>query len=290
MNCPDYNSPSALKSFMETRGLSMQKRFGQNFLVNGHARKKLIDALSVREGTSVWEVGPGLGAMTKELLLRGARLTVFEIDVGFSAALRDIFSDCVRDGRLRIVEGDALKTWKAELKESGEPERFFGNLPYNCAAAILAGTIESGVRFERAVVTLQREVAARMTAVPSAADYSSFSILSQWAYEIAPLADLSGGSFWPRPNVESRAVVLSRKADFPLCRNPRLFVRLQRALFSSRRKTVRNNLARFLPDAETARAALERAGIDPSARAETLPLSEILRLSDILNADIIGVK
>ena len=77
INHPDYNSPSALKDFMEKSGMAMQKKFGQNFLVNEQARIKLIDALNIEEGTKVWEVGPGLGSMTSEILKRGADLTVF---------------------------------------------------------------------------------------------------------------------------------------------------------------------------------------------------------------------
>ena len=72
MNCPDYNSPTELKNFLESKGMSMQKKFGQNFLINAQARKKIIDALDINETSKVWEVGPGLGAMTAEILSRGA--------------------------------------------------------------------------------------------------------------------------------------------------------------------------------------------------------------------------
>ena len=88
MNCPDYNSPTELKNFLESKGMSMQKKFGQNFLINAQARKKIIDALDIDETSKVWEVGPGLGAMTAEILSRGAELTVFEIDRGFISILK----------------------------------------------------------------------------------------------------------------------------------------------------------------------------------------------------------
>ncbi|MBR1537651.1 MAG: 16S rRNA (adenine(1518)-N(6)/adenine(1519)-N(6))-dimethyltransferase, partial [Treponema sp.] len=80
MKHPDYNSPSALKDFLDENGMAMQKKFGQNFLVNSDARKKIIDSLDISNGSTVWEVGPGLGCMSDEILSRGASLTAFEID------------------------------------------------------------------------------------------------------------------------------------------------------------------------------------------------------------------
>lgn len=287
MNQPDYNSPAALKALLDANEMSMQKKFGQNFLINGTARKRLADALDITDGISVWEVGPGLGSMTEEILRRGAALTVFEIDRGFVRMLNEFFAVYLRKGKLRIAEGDVLKTWKTILEKFGIPRRFFGNLPYNIAATLIADTIENDVRFEKAVVTVQKEVALRMSAQPGTDDYSSFSILCQWAYDVQPLMDLSGGNFWPRPNVDSRAVVMTRKSDFPGCQNKALFMKMQRALFSSRRKNIKNNLTMFLSDGDKAAAVLEKAGIVPSVRAESLPVKKLLELSDILNADIL---
>ena len=281
MRQPDYDSPVALKAFLDENGMAMQKKFGQNFLVNGAARRKIIDCLDVSDGAAVWEVGPGLGCMTGEILSRGASVTAFEIDHGFARLLRSFFSDYAERGLFSLVEGDVLKTWRKRYDESGAPDRFFGNLPYNVAAAIVADTINGGVRFEKAVVTVQKEVAQRMTAKEGTENYSSFSVLCQWAYGIRSVAELSGGNFWPVPNVVSRAVLLTRRDDFPRCESPELFMRMIRRLFSSRRKTVRNNLL-ALAGAERADRALESAGIAPSVRAESLGVDALLGLSDAL--------
>lgn len=270
----DYDSPAALKSFLEERGLAMQKKFGQNFLINGQARKKLIDSLEIEKGTTVWEIGPGLGAMTSEILDRGAELTAFEIDHGFAAALGELFGD---RPNFKLVEGDVLKTWKTV---SERPARLFGNLPYNIAATIFADLICAGVRFDKSVITVQKEVAQRMNAKPGTDDYSSFSVLCQWAYDVTPLMDLGGGSFWPRPNVDSRAVKFVKKELFPQCKDAAFFAKMQRALFVSRRKTIKNNLTTFLSDSAKAETALKKAEIDPKVRAETLDISTLLRLSD----------
>lgn len=291
---PDYNSAQSLKSFLDSRGLAMQKKFGQNFLINQDARKKIIDSLDVSENTDVWEVGPGLGCMTDEILSRNASLTVFEIDHGFADCVNEFFEPYSQKGKFSIVEGDVLKTWKKELSEFKEktkkevPDRFFGNLPYNIAATLIADTIENNIRFEKCVFTIQKEVAKRMNASPGSDDYSSFSVLCSWAYDITNIVDLSGANFWPKPNVDSRAVLLTKKSDFPGCENPKLFCKMQRALFSARRKTVKNNLTQFLSSSENADYALDKAKIDNKSRAEVLTLEQMLLLSDIINKDIIN--
>lgn len=283
MKKPDYDSPSSLKNFLEQQGMAMQKKFGQNFLINGPARRRLIDALQVDEVTSVWEVGPGLGAMTDEILSRGAAVTAFEIDRGFASCVRDFFKDYEAQGKFTLVEGDVLKTWKSQA-EKQLPNRFFGNLPYNVAATIIADMISAGYRFPRSVVTVQKEVAQRMCASVGSKDYSSFSILCSWAYKVTPLMDLGGGSFWPKPNVDSRAVVMELREDFPRCQNPEHFIKLLRGLFASRRKTIKNNLTVFYSNGEQAAAVLDAAKINPQVRAEELPLEILLHLSDISNA------
>ena len=288
---PDYNSPSEIKNFLESNGLAMQKKFGQNFLINENARKRIIDALDITENSSVWEVGPGLGCMTEEILLRGASLTAFEIDRGFAECLKNFFDSYAE--KFSLVEGDVLKTWKKERAAFSEktgkenPDRFFGHLPYNIAATLIADTIENQVRFDKCVFTVQKEVAKRMTAKPGTEDYSSFSVLCSWAYDINNVIDLAGTNFWPKPNVDSRAVLFTKKEGFPDCENPKLFCKMQRSLFSSRRKNVKNNLGIFLSSAEKAEYALDKAKIMPSLRAEVLTLEQMLVLSDVLNKDII---
>lgn len=286
MNHPDYNSPAELKKILDANGFSMQKKFGQNFLINEAARTKLIEALDVKEGTSVWEVGPGLGAMTNGLLEKGADVTAFEIDRGFISLLSDFFEDYKQKDNFRIVEGDVLKTWYGQTQKGTViPQRFFGNLPYNIAATIIADTIEKGIRFEKCVFTVQKEVAVRMAAKPGSENYSSLSVLCNWAYDVKNLMDLSGASFWPKPNVDSRAVVFTKKQDFPCCNNPSLFIKMQRALFSSRRKTVRNNLQGFLKNNDMVMNCLSKAGIDPVLRAEVLSIEQMLKLCDVIDSE-----
>ena len=113
--------------------------------------------------------------------------------------------------------------------------------------------------------------------------YSSFSVLCQWAYKITNVLDLAGGNFWPVPNVASRSVLMEKREDFPRCKNPQFFMKMIRQLFSSRRKTVRNNLLNMALSADKIDLALNKAGINPSARAESLSIERLLTLSDAVN-------
>jgi 16S rRNA (adenine1518-N6/adenine1519-N6)-dimethyltransferase len=281
----DYDSAADIKFVLESRGMAAQKRFSQNFLIHGGARETLARALELTRGSEIWEIGPGLGAMTCPLLESGAHVTAFEVDRGFCAFLREIFSRPIEQGGLTLIEGDALKTLPRFARERQKespfgsvlPVTLFGNLPYSIASQIIAGTIEKGFRFLRVVVTLQKEVAARVAAVPGSKEYSSFSALCAWAYEVKKIADFPGGFFWPRPGVDSRALLLLPRDDFPRCGNPQDFFRVTRAAFSSRRKTIKNNLHPLIGEEE-----LARLGFPPEARAENLSVNDFLRIAEAL--------
>ena len=281
---PDYNAPSVLAAVLDEHGFGMQKKFGQNFLINAHIRQELVSALGLSAGDTVWEVGPGLGSMTSLLLEACADLTVFEIDRGFVQLLTAYFGSYQS---FHLIEGDVLKTWKAEYQRYA-PDAFFGNLPYNIAAKLIAATIESECFFNCMVLTVQKEVGLRMTAAPGSADYSSFSVLCQWAYDVEPIRDIAPAAFWPKPNVESRALRFTKKQSPQPVRDARLFLTLVRGLFVARRKTVKNNLSTILAargkKTLSAETLLKDARIDPAARAESLTVYDFIRLSDILAA------
>jgi 16S rRNA (adenine1518-N6/adenine1519-N6)-dimethyltransferase len=274
---------------MEERGIATQKRFGQNFLVQPDARKRLLDALGAADGDAIWEVGPGLGAMTSGLLARGATVTAFEIDAGFCAVLSELFADA---DRFSLVRGDCLKTWQGVSDGANTPPRFLlGNLPYNIAQTLLGDFMENGRFFSRVVVTVQKEVAARFLAAsqtrPKSADYAPISVLTSFYYEVRSVAVLKGASFYPVPRIDSQALLFTRKNEAaPL---PTALPALVRALFARRRKTIANNLAAFLaarpasgprpPDAAT---LLARAGLAPTLRAEQLAPADFVRLAQLL--------
>ncbi|MDR0465267.1 MAG: 16S rRNA (adenine(1518)-N(6)/adenine(1519)-N(6))-dimethyltransferase RsmA [Treponema sp.] len=277
----NYNSPSALKVFLEQEGLGMRKKFGQNFLINPQIRQSLVQALEAKD--EVWEIGPGLGAMTKLLLDRGLTVKTFEIDNGFIRILKNIFS---QEKNFSLVEGDVIKTWKEQPPSRLKPF-LLGNLPYNIAAVLIADLIENRRIFSRMVVTVQKEVALRMTARAGSPDYSSFSVLCASAYKVKPLMLISRESFYPQPNVDSMGVLLENSGRDS---NPDIFFPLVRSLFASRRKTVKNNLSAFLSSRigefqqglkvqELCAALLKENTINEKERAENLELETFLSLA-----------
>jgi len=275
-NLINYNSASALRSFLEEEGLGMRKKFGQNFLINPVTRQALVEALGCNACDEVWEIGPGLGAMTALLLEKGLAVKAFEIDTGFIRVLKRVFAE---EKRFSLVEGDVMKTWSAQ-----KPAQFLlGNLPYNVAAALLADLIEKGCLFTRIVVTVQKEVALRMAAAAGSSCYSSFSVLCASAYRVKPLMTIHPSSFFPQPNVDSMGVLLEkRSADSPQV--PAVFYPLVRALFASRRKTIKNNLTAFaaarLGNAQDVCAAILRENsLSGNERAEELDIDRFLSLA-----------
>lgn len=290
----DYDAPSVLRRYLDEHGLGMQKKFGQNFLINGDVRKRLVQALELPEGASVWEVGPGLGSMTAELIRQGAKVKAFEIDRGFARALKELIPV---PAAFSLIEGDVLKTWPAEaLKEQAQgqvSDYFLGNLPYNIAATLLADFIEQGRYFKRLVVTVQKEVAQRMLAKPGSKDYSSFTVLCTSAYMIKPLMVLKGPSFYPVPNVDSQAVRMDLRTDRNPLSDSKLFRTMVRSLFSSRRKNIKNNLLTFLSSrsatlsmnvSSLVEAALTKAGLNGQQRPESLDLYDFLRLANAVES------
>lgn len=282
-----YDSPAALRAFLDKHGLGMRKQFGQNFLINPAARTRLVEALGIQPGDEVWEIGAGLGAMTKELLDREAAVKAFEIDDGFIKILKGLFGE---NPRFSLIEGDALKTWRS----AGSGSYLLGNLPYNIGARLLSVLIEENRLFTRMVVTVQREVAQRMIAQSGSKDYSSFSVLCASAYTITPLMVLKGPSFYPAPHVDSQGVGLALRTDTNPQAYPSCFHSLVRRLFASRRKTLKNNLQSFLSSSimsndpsAAALGALNQCGISADARAEMLELEDFIALAQATEQRIV---
>jgi 16S rRNA (adenine1518-N6/adenine1519-N6)-dimethyltransferase len=277
----DYDSPKALAAMLESQGFAMQKRFGQNFLVAGAARRRILSLLEAEQGCAAWEVGPGVGAMTWEALNLGWRLSAFEIDHGFAQFVRDGFG--AQPG-FRLYEGDFIRTWPAAMAEGGRPERVFGNLPYNAAGAIVAALIE-GAQAPRSplmVFTVQKEAAQRMAAKPGTKNYAAFTVLCQSAYQVKLAFDLPPGVFWPQPRVTSSVVVMRALTEPLACAGSLDFTRFTRAAFSSRRKTLRNNLKAAGWTDEALAAAAEKSGLGMELRAEALSPAELAALFDSL--------
>ena len=275
----NYDSPAELREYLESTNMSMKKRFGQNFLVNRGGREKIVSCLPVKAGDTVWEIGPGLGAMTWHLLELEAQVRVFEIDHGFIGQLKGFYGE---NGNFSITEGDFLKSFKSLNKEKYSPDYILGNLPYVTGSVMIAELVKSPLKPKRMVFTLQKEVGQRMAAGPGGKDYSSFSLVCQSKYDVFLRGELKPGSFYPRPAVNSAIVEMRPHQRFNPG-DPDTYYDMIDDLFRARRKKISNNLSagglagRFGRD--TVLNVLKESGIDGGRRAETLTVADVELIS-----------
>jgi 16S rRNA (adenine1518-N6/adenine1519-N6)-dimethyltransferase len=276
------DSPAEIRALLTERGLALKKRWGQNFLVNRGARERLVGLLDPGPEETVWEIGPGLGSMTGPLLPRVRHLVAFEVDRGLCRYLEEAFGSVPS---FTLVPGDFMDTWK-ESASRGHPQAILGNLPYRSASLMIADLVQEGMRPRCLVFTVQKELADRMAASPGGKDYSSFSVLCQSSFHVTARGDLKPGSFYPVPEVVSSIIELRPRDDAPVGAALSMLNVLARGLFSSRRKTLRNNLDSLAGTVETeaALAALEGQGVDPGDRAERLSPETFVRLARALAA------
>lgn len=242
-------------------------------------REKILRLLELPRDGTVWEIGPGLGAMTHMLIDRAAGIVLFEIDYRFIEYLNSLYA---RRDDVKLVGGDVVKTWKAVYAAEGLPDRIMGNLPYNTAAMIIGDLIEAGCVTERMVFTVQKEVAARMNASPGTRDYSAFSVICQFACTVRDAGVIAPGAFYPPPHVDSAVVLMRPHGKYRYELMP-LISTITKALFSARRKTIRNTLGSSLIAARYGKArlyaALAAAGIDAGQRGEELGVETIVALA-----------
>ncbi len=273
-----WNSRHQIAELLEENGLTLKKRFGQNFLIDPAHREKIVAALAPAPGDHIWEIGPGMGAITHHLLHDDIKVTVFEIDRGLIRLLRKLFGE-----RIRIVEGDFLQTFPEELKKSGMPDRLLGNLPYSTGSVMIGALAEADAFPPVSVFTLQKEVGRRMAASAGSSDYSVFSLVCQLRCKVEKICDIGGSAFFPPPRVVSSTVRMTRKELSPHGRMEDFFI-LVHDLFASRRKTAANNLKRGRTASKYGWKKIETASslisLDLKRRGETFSLEETLALYD----------
>ena len=280
----NYDSPTEISDLLKKLKIGLKKRWGQNFLINRGAREKIVKLIGPLPGDVIWEIGPGLGALTELIIKSGSALTVFEIDHGLANYLEEHFAGA---DNFLIIRGDAVKSWGKYLKEHPEkpkPSKIVGNLPYSSASAIILSYIKGELRPDLMIFTVQKDMAKRMLAKPGVRDYSSFSVLCQYAYNIHNEGDLQPGSFFPKPEVVSSVIKLTpRKLEVKPVDEKFFFV-LIKALFGSRRKTLRNNLLtgsglkRFSKNLLL--KAVELESIDVGLRSEELSVEDFVRIAN----------
>ncbi|GGO86398.1 ribosomal RNA small subunit methyltransferase A [Marinobacterium nitratireducens] len=258
-------------------GHKARKRFGQNFLHDAGVIRRIIRSIAPREGEHLVEIGPGLGALTEELLAEAKALDAIELDRDLIPVLRTKFFNYGE--RFRIFETDALKFDFSELKNDDRPLRVVGNLPYNISTPLIFHLLSHSGLIRDMHFMLQKEVVDRLAAGPGTSDYGRLGIMTQYHCRVDPLFIVPPGAFNPAPKVDSAIVRLTPYDTLPHpARDVAMLETVVRTAFSQRRKTLRNNLRSLLEAAE-----LETLGIDPGLRPERLTLAEFVKISDHLS-------
>lgn len=263
---------------------AFQKKFGQNFLIDGHVLEKIINAAGVGKEDMVLEIGPGIGTMTQYLAENAGKVVAVEIDKNLIPILQETLSGYEN---VTVINEDILKVDIKALAEEynqGRPIKVVANLPYYITTPIIMGLFESGVPIDNITVMVQKEVADRMQSGPGTKDYGALSLAVQYYAKPYIVANVPPNCFIPRPNVGSAVIRLTRHEEPPVkVTDPALMFDLIRASFNQRRKTLQNGLnnAQNLNfTKEQIGSAIEHMGLPATVRGEALTLEQFAGLAN----------
>ncbi len=251
-------------------------RLRQNFLRDPQAIRRIVAALGDCAGRTVLEIGPGMGAITRELSAKAGKVLALEVDPELASSLSAEFAcnterRTTAESNVQIEVVDVLAfDFAAASASAGERLIVAGNLPYYITSPILLKLAENAAALDRAVLMVQREVADRVTASPGSRDYGLLSVTVQMHGPADPLFTLPPSAFSPPPEVHStvfRWRFAPRFAELGVNREE--FLRFMRQVFALKRKTLANNLRAVGIESAAAAAALSDVGIDLKARAES---------------------
>jgi len=265
-------------------GLFPKKRLGQHFLVDGNILNKVVRTAQVGKEDVVVEVGPGLGEMTLALARLAKQVIAVEIDPKLVEILKKKLADCPN---VEVVKSDILKVdFRSFFKKEGHPVKVVANLPYQISTPLLFRFIEAKEVFSTLTLMLQREVAERMVAPPGGKEYGPLSIFVQLFLDVSIRFFIKSSAFFPPPKIESAVVHMVWKEKPVLDeKDEKWFKSVVRAGFSHRRKTLANALKHSeLPLPESIESRMEKVGIDPRRRPETLTTEEFIRLAEVLKS------
>jgi 16S rRNA (adenine1518-N6/adenine1519-N6)-dimethyltransferase len=272
-------------ALLKRHDLYLKKSLGQHILIDDNVADKIVDALDPDRDGGVFEIGPGLGALTQRLAGRARQVVAVEIDKRFAAILASLTG---QSGNVDIVNANVLKVDPAEVvsRYAVRQWKLVGNLPYYITSAIIMRIIDARAHFPEALITVQDEYARRMVATPGSKDYSSLSICIQYRFKPEVLFTIKPTSFFPRPDVRS-AVVRLRVYERPTLdvRDEGLFFQTIRAAFGQRRKTLKRSLRQIPGLTPKHMGELGRiSGVGLDNRPEELSIEEFAFLSNAIKS------
>ncbi len=279
----DPCNPKELIPRLERAGFRFSKSMGQNFVIEEWVPRTLAEASGCDADWAVMEIGPGAGALTRQLALRAGAVAAVELDERIIPVLRETTADF---DNVSIILGDALKldpeTFARE-KMDGRRRMVCANLPYNITSEIIEKLVYSGL-FERMTFMIQREAAEKLTAQPGDKQWCLFAAKIQYLARAQIVCDVPPECFVPAPHVTSSIVRLDMLPEPAVAPGDEaLFHRVLSGAFHLRRKTLLNSLAAAMSlNKDKLTTAMERAGIAPNIRGEALSLAQLAALSDAL--------
>lgn len=285
-----YNPTNTLE-IIKKYGFGFQKRFGQNFLIDGNVVEKIVREAGITKDDFVLEIGPGIGTMTQILCENAREVAAVEIDKNLIPILAETLAPY---DNVTVINEDILKVdvrKLAEEKNDGRPIKVVANLPYYITTPIIMGLFESHVPLESITIMVQKEVAQRMQVGPGTKDYGALSLAVQFYADAQIVLKVPASCFMPRPNVDSAVIKLVRHEDAPVkVKDEQFMFRVIRAAFNQRRKTLANSLANSSElngsghacTREDVTTALEAMGLPVGIRGEALTLAQFGELADRL--------
>lgn len=255
------------------------KQRGQNFVIDGNTVRRIVKAAELSGDDVALEIGPGLGSLTLGLLEVARHVTVVEIEDSLAAQLpltvRTRMPD--RGDRLDVVHADALRV--TELPGPA-PTTVVANLPYNVSVPVLLHLLATFPSLQRGLVMVQLEVADRLVAAPGSKIYGVPSVKLAWWCEARRVGTVPPSVFWPVPNVDSGLVRMVRREPPPTTATREQVFTVIDLAFAQRRKMLRSALSGICGSSAAATEALERAGVDPQARGESLLVQDFARIAE----------
>lgn len=272
----DY-SYKKVKENIKENSFVIKKKFGQNFIIDSNIINNIVNSAAIDSDTLVIEVGPGMGALTNELVKVAKNVLCYEIDTTLKPILEKIDAP-----NLEIIFADFLKRNVLNDIKKYEYKHLYlvANLPYYITTPILMKIIDENIPVEKIVVMVQKEVGDRFKAKEGSKDYSSLSIIFNYNYNIKKLMDISRHVFIPEPNVDSIVLGFETKTEKEFIKDPQLFYQLIRDAFTQKRKNLRNNLKKY--DLEKVEKILSNYGFDLSARAEQINYKIFIEIANNL--------
>ena len=254
-----------------------KKSLGQNFLQDENIIRKIVQITNIKKDDIVVEIGPGLGALTRYLLLSSDNVNVIEFD---TSIIDTLIANCQKYGTPRVYNQDFLKFDMSCLERSNQKIKLIGNLPYNISSPILFKVIQDSEKIVNAHFMLQQEVVERIISLPNSKSYGRLSVILQYHFDCSMILKIPPEVFYPQPKVDSAILRLKPKNNKALLKNYDFFEEIVKQSFAQRRKTLHNNLKYVLKERKIDPNILP---VDTNLRAENLSVGDFVSLANFLS-------